>query len=473
MFKVALVKLPSTYANWHQRPIVGLAYLAGVLKQNGYEAKIFDGFFNNWSVDRLVQEIVAYSPDAIGFTAMTQEITQASFVASQIRSKHACTTVIGGCHLTALPERTLSDYPVFDYGVIGEGEKTIVELVKYLEQPNLYEQEHIPGIIYRNGDSIRINDARPFLTNAELDALPFPDFSDYYGDNTRALSRKNDVYAIFTSRGCPYDCLFCMQLLGRKVRQRSTENIIAEIEMAIRKFGAHTFDFLDEIFLMDRPVTRKLLQYFIDSGLSKKIRWTGLTRANIVNADLIDLARRSGCICLAMGVEAGDDEILVTVRKKVNIQQIKRAVAIVKNAGISLNTYYILGHPGETRATANKTVELAAELNTDNIAIGLMVPFPGTEIYNLAKNNKMGYSLLSERWEEYDKYGGRALKIEGLPYEELERLQMKAIAKLYYKNHRWLDLLSYSWAHRMGVYFFVKKKLHRLKDDSPTEPVIM
>jgi radical SAM superfamily enzyme YgiQ (UPF0313 family) len=158
-----------------------------------------------------------------------------------------------------------------------------------------------------------------------------------------------------------------------------------------------------------------------------------------------------------MGVESGDDEILKAIRKGINIEQVKKAVKIIKEAGISLGTYFILGHPNETIQTIKKTAELAIKLNTNTIAVGIMVPYPGTNIYNMALRGENGYQLLTQNWSEYDKYGGNALQIKGLPYNILVKWQRKILINFYLKNFRIFDAIKYFWGKRKAILFLIKK----------------
>ena len=219
------------------------------------------------------------------------------------------------------------------------------------------------------------------------------------------------------------------------------------------------FNFADEIFLFDNNRTRELLELFIKHDFPRQLKWSALTRANFVSPELIRLAKRAGCVRLEMGVESGDDEILANINKGITVEVVKRAISIIKQAGISLGTYYILGHPGETVKSVKKTVKLAAELNTDSIAVGLMVPYPGTKIYDMACNGKKGYRLLSKNWTEYDKYGGKVLEIDGLPYAELVKWQQRTYLLLFLKNGRLKDCFEFLWKKRKGISFLVKKKL--------------
>ena len=458
MVKIALIKPPPTYANWYRRPVLGLSYISSYLRKNGFQAEIFDAVFHGWTGNELVKHMEVYQPDLIGITAMTHEVTQAARLAAELKKRLAAPVVIGGSHVTALPERTLSEFPAFDYGIRGEGEISFLELLRCLFEKGP-EAGAIKGLIFRKAGSVIVNEPRPWLTEGELEQLPYPAFDHYYGENRRALAGRHSYYVMFSARGCPYSCAFCMQVLGRQVRPFSAARICREIEYAIARYGAHTIDFADEIFLFDSDRTREILNMMIGTGLPERVRWSGLTRANMVNRELIALAKRAGCFQLEMGVESGDDEVLKAIGKKITVEQVRNAVDIIKHSGIRLGTYFILGHPGETKETVRKTVRLAATLNTDTIAVGVMVPYPGTAIYSMAKRGEGGYRLLSENWADYDKYGGKALELRDLPYDELLRLQKKAYLDLYLKNFRVIDLLNFIMQRRRGLYFFLQKKI--------------
>ena len=298
------------------------------------------------------------------------------------------------------------------------------------------------------------------MTTDELDALPRPAFHHYYGaDNPRALASKDSYYVMLSSRGCPYNCAFCMQVLGKKVRRRSAQSILREIDYAVENYGAHTFNFADEIFLFDDQQTRNILRLFIERDLPKRIRWSALTRANLVNPELVSLAKKAGCFRLEMGVESGDDRILKAIGKGITVEQVRQSVETIKKMGISLGTYYILGHPNETIETLRKTVDLAVNLNTDMIAVGLMVPYPGTRIFDMALQGKNGYRLLSKNWAEYEKYGGKVLEIDGLPHKKLVKWQKRTLLYLYLKNFRFLDGFGFLWKRRGALYFVIRKKI--------------
>jgi anaerobic magnesium-protoporphyrin IX monomethyl ester cyclase len=443
--KIALAKV-SSYQNWYKMPSIALGYLAAGLEANGVEVKIFDGRYFNIQDDRLTQEICDFNPDMVGFSAMTHEIRRVGTIAQKVKQKRTIPVIVGGCHLTALPAETMEEFPVIDYGVLGEGESTVLDVIKVISGDKKIED--IEGIIYRRRGEIAQNKLRNPI--AELDLLPFPAYQHYY-KYSENLARKKLSYSILSSRGCPFSCVFCMRVLGQAVRVRSIENIISEMDMAITNYGASFFNFADEILLFNNERVKNLLTMFIKKGYPGKIKWSGLTRANFVNEEIISLAKKAGCASLEMGVESGSDDILKRIKKNITVAQVKSAVGIIKKYGIKLSTYYILGHPGENENTVRETMDLAVSLNTTTIAVGLMVPYPGTMVYQWANGNKYGYKLLSKDWSRYDKYGGSALEIEGFTLSRLEDLQKKAYLWFFLKNLRFLDLFKFILSRHKGI----------------------
>lgn len=461
MVKVALIKPSPTYRYHDKRPVLGICYISACLKSSGIDCKIFDAHFHPWPQKETVDRVLEYNPDIIGFTAKTHEIIAAASIGSRLKEKLKVPIIVGGCHVTALPERTLREFSAFDYGVRGEGERTIIQLTEFLQNNVKGKPSDIPGLVFRDSDgNVCITAPRDSLASAELDALPYPDFTDYYHES-QALQGRDQYYPMITSRGCPYSCTFCMQVLGRRIRRRSAENIIGEVEHAISKYGAHTIDFCDDIFLFNNRETRQLLQLMINESLSRRIRWSGLIRANMVTSELIDLAKRAGCFRIGMGVESGDNEILKTSGKGITVEQVRNAVKIIKQSGILVESYFILGHPNETRETIKKTINLATELNTHTIAVGLMIPYPGTKVYEMAKKGEGGYRLLTENWSEYDKYGGEVLEIEGLTSKELGKWQRRAFLYFYVKNFRLLDMIIFFIKYR-GISLIFNKLLRHV-----------
>ena len=436
---------------WYRMPLLGLGYLAGYLREKGISVRIVDALFDRLSMEETVSRIAAASPKLVGFTAMTHEIDRAAKAARKVRLQlPKVRTVVGGPHCAALPLRTLQEYKCFDFAAVGEGERTLYELYDALfihtSKPERKPFESIPGLAFRRGDEAKVNDRGPWIE--DLDSLPLPAW-DLYG--------RADVYQIFASRGCPYQCIFCMRVLGERVRYRSARNVVDEFEAVVERFGPKRIDFSDETFTLRREWALEICGEIIRRGLHKKVRWFANGRVDRVDEDLLRRMREAGCVRIGYGIESGNAEILKVAQKGVGIEQIEKAVATTKRAGLEMEAFYILGFPGETRETALDTIRMAARLNTTTAAFGIMVPYPGTKVAEMAANREGGYRLLSTDWSAFDKHLGNAMELETLSRRELERLQARAYLWFYLRNLRLGDLAKFVWEKRKAVWRMAEK----------------
>ncbi len=453
--RVTLIKpaMEKQKQNWYKRPVAGISSIAAVLEADGNEVQLIDAYYSGLKLRDILSEIDYFSPDVIGITAMTNEVHRAAEIIRAAKEKHKVPSILGGPHATALPSRTMTEFKEFDYLICGEGEHSTAGLIKYISG-EISDINTINNLVYRmDGGGIGYSEKKERFEQ-NLDLLPFPAYHHYY-KTTGYLKDKDEWYPLFSSRGCPFKCSFCMQVLGREVRYRSPANVISEIEMAIDRYGATKFDFTDEIFLFDNERTHEILDYLI--SMKPKIKWCALTRVNYVSDELVKKAKAAGCVKLGMGIESGNDNILKKTSKQISTEKAKRAVEIIKKTGVTLETYFILGHPDETVDTIKDTINFAAELNTATIAIGMMVPYPGTKIWDLAQEGKGGYRLLSEDWRDYDKYGGRALELSAISYKNLKMWQLKGYILFYIKNKRFIDLMKFLVPRWKGVLDFLRR----------------
>lgn len=475
MVRVALVKpAPPFIVQEHDRPkypCLGLAYLSAVLKAIGVEVLVIDASFDGIPLGEMVASIVRFNPHILGFTAMTHEIAHVASVALRLRETlpHAL-MVVGGPHATVTPARTLEEFPVFDLAVVGEGEETFKQIVKELEMAcgsrNRDEAEGVAtisadrlclvqGIAWRSGTNVRINQRREFIQ--DLDSLPFPDYDH--------LARKIEVYPIFSSRGCPNSCVFCCRVLGNRIRVRSPQNVLNEIKNAISKFRPKLIDFADETFTLPKERAMAICDLIINEGLNRKIEWTVQSRVTGVTQELFNKMRAAGCVNVDFGIESGNEHTLKRIKKGITLADASNAIAAAKQAGLKTGSYFIIGHPFETAETIRETIKFAAKLNTDSVAFGIMVPYPGTEVYEMATRGEGGYRIISERWEDYDKQLGNALELEGLSRAQLEKWQRKAYLTFYFKNLRLLAIARLMISQRKLLWRMLTKSIA----STPTE----
>lgn len=430
-------------------PNISVGTLAAYLLEQGIEVDVIDAKFERLNFEQTTERFKKRKYGVVGLTSFTHDINNAHKLAKDFKLiDPEIVTVIGGFHVTAVPYETLETFPYFDIAAVGECEYTFHEICEAIK--NKKDFSHIFGIYYRekNGE-IKINPVR--MREQDLEKFPLPAWH---------LFPKSKYYQIMTARGCPNFCSFCMSPYGRKImRMRSPEHIIKEIEWLINTYHPKKIRFNDETFSHDYDRATKILDMIIEKGFNKKTGFIISTRANKVDVPLLNKMKEANTIVLEIGVETGDPDIIIKTHKGITLDQTEKAVKISKEAGLYVACGFIIGHPYETKETAKKTVDYMAKLNPHRAAIGIMVPYPGTEVYELARQGKANYKLLSTNWADYNKQMGNALEMQNFNRKEMERMQALAYLKLYTYNFRIFDLIKFVWTYRKAGMFFLKKQL--------------
>lgn len=454
--KVALVVPPSDkIAEKKDTPCyqhVGIGYLAAMCQKQGISVTVVNAKLERMGYGQVVDKLEETSADIFGFTAMTHEINMAHRLAQRVKlSLPQSVTVIGGVHATALPADTLRQFPGFDIGIAGEGDYSFLEVIRIIEKGQR-DFSRVQGAVFRSGSQVLMGS--PAQRIPDLDALPFPAWQQFPSASE---------YIIISSRGCPFGCIFCMRALGAQVRKRSPHNVVEEIEQVIIERMPERFLFYDETLTLDKNHAYAICDLLMRKGLQNKIRWSATTRVDSVDEDLLLKMRQAGCDHIEFGVESGEDDVLRRIKKGITTAQAENAVALAKKLGFHTETAFILGHPNETLSSAYRTISFAAKLNADIVQLGIMVPYPGTEVARLAEEGRGGYKIISRDWSEYNKQLGNALELECLSRKDLERLQLIGYIKLFVYNKRVFDLFRFLWEYRREMVSFLRNHLRKQK----------
>lgn len=448
--RVVLVNPPvehGRYKSWQSSiPPAGLGYLAAYLEENHIPCDIIDGKLDGLTLDEVCEKISSIRPDVIGLSAMTPDITVASKIARRVKTAlpGSC-TVLGGPHAIAMPKETLKDFPEIDFVANGEGEITLVELIRALSGNR--EFHRINGLGFRNGSEIVINPPREYIR--DLDRLPYPAWNKF--------SNNSGVYFILSARGCPYRCAFCMRALGRTVRDRTPENVVDEIEWLVSNYHPQKIIFIDETFTLKKDKVLKITDFILERGLEKKIRWVAQTRIDRGDPEVFARMKRAGCEKIEFGVESGNQEILNRVDKNLTLPQISETIRTARDNGLLIACSFILGHPYETRETIQDTIDLAVKLKPDFVSFGVMCPYPGTKIWEMAQKSEGNYRLLSTNWEDFVRFGGGCLELSNLSRHTLEVLQIKAYVSFYVRTLKLLRFFQYILPRWKQARFVIKK----------------
>jgi anaerobic magnesium-protoporphyrin IX monomethyl ester cyclase len=284
-------------------------------------------------------------------------------------------------------------YEAIDFIVLGEGEETIVELSRASQKGKRWET--IKGIVYREGCQIKTTEPRPFIK--DIDALPEPARHLIPLGRYRALGLP---VSITTSRGCPFQCIFCVgrKMVGANVRYRNPKKIVDELAK-LNRLDFQQINFADDLFTASNRHCMGVCDEIIQRGL--KIQWTSFARVDTVSPQILGRMKKAGCTAVSFGVESGSPEILKRIKKGITLNQVFTAVKMCTDAGITPQASFILGLPGETPETLQETVEMGRRLKEMGVLHGfhLLAPFPGTDVRE--KCSTYDLQIMSHDWKDY------------------------------------------------------------------------
>ena len=352
-------------------PPLGIAYIASALEAAGHIVDLIDAIALALSKEEVQTRIRDFAPDMVGVTAMTPTI-RGALEAAQLAKDEGAMTVVGGVHMSIFPHETLR-YPQVDFGIVGEGEHTIVELCDALERDGTFSS--IPGVCYKKPDG-EIVVGLPRIVD-DVSSLPWPAYHLLPMERYSSIIGQSPVTTMMGSRGCPYKCGFCFKTPSdKKYRTRDVTQIVDEIEFVIDRYGVREVMFYDDI--MPPKYAGALSREIIDRNV--KIKWQTPQRVNLVDPELLELMAQAGCHILRYGVEQGDPEMMRYVEKKTHLPQVKSAFDWAKNAGIDTFAYFIIGYINETEKTMRATIDLAKELDPRYVMFTKAVPLPNTPL---------------------------------------------------------------------------------------------
>lgn len=375
------------------QPPFGLALLANIAKENGYKTDILDCNALRIGLDKLDSFLPGQAPKYTGLTATTVLIDNALGTARLIKQKYPQTKIIiGGVHATVMPEEVLKN-PAVDYIVLGEGEFSLLEILKGVLP------ENIKGLGYKKQKEAVINEKREIISDINIlprlfyEILPMKNYYPAPGSYLR-----KPALGMITSRGCPGRCTFCKgNVLGDRIRFRTAEKIIEEIIFLQRNYNIKEIQFYDDTFTANRPNVKRFCELILEKGLD--LTWSCFSRVDTVDEETLILMKKAGCHQVMFGVESADQQILQNINKRINLEQVEKTVKAGKKAGLDVRLTFMFGNPGETVKTMEKTLRYAIRLNPELVNFNITTPYPGTQMFEWALKNNY---LLHTDWQKYD-----------------------------------------------------------------------
>lgn len=437
-------------------PHFGLTALAAFLQKRipSLDIKIIEG------LDPL-KDIIKTKPDIVSFTSDTLAFQKTKNIAIKIKKKLKIPILIGGVHITAMPESF--SFP-FDVGSIGEGEITLSELIEsFLKNKKFIPSElkKIDGLIFKENKKIIKTSPRKLIKN--IDELPFPareitPMEDIYLKNQFNLFGVKRQISIMTSRGCPYHCVFCgSPVQWGTVRFHSPEYVIKEIKFLVKNYNIDSIMFWDDLFIAPIERLEKLKDLIIKNKLNKKLVFFGYARANLITEDVCKVLAKMNTKRLIFGLESGSPRILNYLKQNsVTVEDNKRAVDLCRKYGITSSSGYIVGTPGETIKDLRCTYNLMKNHPLDNTQIYILTPYPGTKIWIEAKKKK----LVSENMD-FDKL---FVQLPPISFFDFFKTQKNLINKRIFLNTKYRNNKDYmklvlkiqKLAYVQNIIFYIK-----------------
>ncbi len=463
---VTLVRLPfySLLGNSKSAYPIGLGYLSSALKGKGVNVTLVDGetvtssginsqrglfeklykrlmpskYFNRslsnlvdvmedplheiW--ETLAQSVLSTKPDLIGITTFSQNITGLLNFSNVLNKNANLPIVVGGIHPSAAPEWTLRNIEGIDYVVVGEGENTIVDLCDVLMSGSPHMLSGIQGIAYRENGRVKINSFRPLIQ--DIDSLPFPD---------RSLGDRRDysnTAAVFTSRGCPYMCNFCASniLWTRKVRFRSMENVVDEIEMLADQYGTTRIRIDDDTFTLSKKRIIKFCDLIKERGLHKKLTFSLGSRVDKLDEEMIRRLAEIGTDTISFGIESGSQRILQNIEKGITTKQVKETIKRVSAYGIRCLCYFMVGHPNETMNDVKQSMDLFDQISNRYVdaEVNIVSPYPGTKLWDIARDS--GWDLKPNEYHILFHQGDFSLNLSDMEDHVLSAIYNEFLSRI-------------------------------------------
>ena len=407
--KVAIIAPPYPLEEAPSPPL-GVTYVAAAFEAAGAEVRILDYIVSQYSREKLERELERFAPRVLGATSVTMNFPAAVRIVEDAKDiDPSILTVMGGSHVSFDAANTLRRHPAVDVVVIGEGERTIEELVQVLR--NRGSLSSIRGIAFRRGDDIVMTEPRELIE--DLDSLPLP------ARHLLPVSRYQALgfpVSIITSRGCPNSCIFCLgrRMVGKRVRHRNPVSVVDEIE-SILDWGFNRINVADDLFTANPDKVRAVCEEINRRGL--RFTWSAFSRVNTITREMLAMMRDAGCDAVSFGIESGNPAMLKRVRKGITLKQARDAVQMCKDEGVLAHASFMVGLPGETLETLEDTRVFSESLG---ILYGFhfLAPFPGTTVRE--KIDDFDLEILTDDWSRYDA-NSAIVRTSALSADEMNR----------------------------------------------------
>lgn len=422
-------------------PPLGLCSLAAWVEKYGHTAFIHDCYAFPMQDDLIFEKIKNEEFDYIGFTTTTSSFLDAIRLANKIKDKYPEPTVIfGGVQITALREQLVKEHPVIEYAIIGEGELPLLTLM----DENYSSLDDIPGLIFRRGKEIICTGYGKKSQLLKLDVLPFPAYEKLKGFPKQYKLPifnypKTPNATVVSSRGCPYTCSYCDRTVFQQSFRYNSAKYMFDLVMHLHKnFGVMHINYYDDLFTFHRKRIVDFLALMIKAN--KGITFNCAARAEHLDPELLKMMKKAGCWMISLGIESGDPDLLKIHRSNSDLNMISEKVAMIRAAGIRAKGLFMMGLPGETESSIDKSLTYALSLPLNDVNLAKFTPFPGSPVYKDVRN----HGTFDENWELMN-CTNFIFIAKGFTLERLEERYHEFYRKHYERPHILLDYVTMLW----------------------------
>ncbi len=422
-------------------PPIGLCSLAAWVEKYGHEAFIHDCYAFPGRDDKIMAHISSNPPDFIGFTSTTSSFLDAERIARKIREiKPDIPIIFGGVHLTSMKEKLMTDYTVIDYGIVGEGEIPLLSLM----DGDYGDISEIPGLLYRDGKEVKFTGYGKKNQLLTLDDLPFPAYGKLEGfPQAYKLPifnyPKSPNATVVSSRGCPYQCSYCDRtVFQQSFRYNSAEYMYNLVKDLHENYGVRHINYYDDLFTLKRSRVVEFCELMIKGNLG--LTFNCAARSEHVDLELLQLMKKAGCWMISLGIETGDPDLLKLHRSNSDLDMIREKVSLIRKAGIRVKGLFMVGLPGETEESIDKSIKYALDLPLNDINVAKFTPFPGSPIYDTINE----YGSFDENWEMMNCTNFIFIP-KGFTKERLEERYHEFYRKHFERFHILFDYVTMLW----------------------------
>lgn len=406
---------------------LGIMYLAAVAREAGHKVQLIDAKSEGLSSESAIALAEGFAPDLVGISGFTNEWESFEQLGRLSKQKMPRVTLVGGGpYATSFPKEILQRTP-FDYLVLGEGERTFLDLLESLSKDG--SPHKVRGLAYRENGVMAYSPAQPLIE--DLDALPIPAYDlldmDLYTKHITAspIGRRRNM-TVMTARGCPYRCIYCHNIFGKRFRAKSVDKVIEEWSLLARTYKIRHFEICDDIFNFDRDRLMAICDRVVKENLDIRLSFPTGLRGDRMDGEMIAALKRAGTVMISYAVESASPRIQTLSKKNMVLDKISRTIKETVRQGIFTHAFFMLGFPDETEEEMKLTLDFALRSNLHTASFFIVTPFKATELWDYVPEN-----LRDSAPDDWFSFQGGYVNLSSLPDRRLMSIRQKAYLRFY------------------------------------------